>query len=145
MPAEAKEKALQELKRLEVMPPVSAEATVSRNYLEWLAVPWSKKSRELIDIKKAERILDEDHYGLEKIKERILEFLAVRRLVKKMKGSILCFVGPPGVGRPRWPSPSPAPRAATSCASPWAACATRPRSAATGAPTSAPSPARSSR
>jgi ATP-dependent Lon protease len=82
------------------MPPVSAEATVSRNYLEWLlAVPWSKKSRELTDIKRAERILDEDHYGLDKIKERILEFLAVRRLVKKMKGSILCFVGPPGVGK----------------------------------------------
>ncbi len=100
MPDEAKEKALQELKRLEVMPPVSAEATVSRNYLEWLlAVPWSKKSRELTDIKRAERILDEDHYGLDKIKERILEFLAVRRLVKKMKGSILCFVGPPGVGK----------------------------------------------
>ena len=100
MPDEAKEKALQELKRLEVMPPVSAEATVSRNYLEWLlAVPWSKKSRELIDIKRAEKILEEDHYGLEKIKERILEFLAVRRLVKKMKGSILCFSGPPGVGK----------------------------------------------
>src|SRR5262245_14590637 len=100
MPDEAKEKALQELKRLEVMPPVSAEATVSRNYLEWLlAVPWSKKSRELSDIKRAERILEEDHHGLEKIKERILEFLAVRRLVKKMKGSILCFVGPPGVGK----------------------------------------------
>jgi ATP-dependent Lon protease len=100
MPEEAKEKALQELKRLEVMPPVSAEATVSRNYLEWLlAVPWSKKSRELSDIKRAERILNEDHYGLDKIKERILEFLAVRRLVKKMKGSILCFVGPPGVGK----------------------------------------------
>ncbi len=100
MPAEAKEKALQELKRLEVMPPVSAEATVSRNYLEWLlAVPWSKRSRELTDIKRAERILEEDHHGLEKIKERILEFLAVRRLVKKMKGSILCFVGPPGVGK----------------------------------------------
>ena len=100
MPAEAKEKALQELKRLEVMPPVSAEATVSRNYLEWLlAVPWHKKSRELTDIKRAERILNEDHHGLEKVKERILEFLAVRRLVKKMKGSILCFVGPPGVGK----------------------------------------------
>jgi ATP-dependent Lon protease len=100
MPDEAKEKALQELKRLEVMPPVSAEATVSRNYLEWLlAVPWAKKSRELSDIKRAERILEEDHHGLEKIKERILEFLAVRRLVKKMKGSILCFVGPPGVGK----------------------------------------------
>jgi ATP-dependent Lon protease len=82
------------------MPPVSAEATVSRNYLEWLlAVPWSKKSRELIDVKRAEKILDDDHFGLEKIKERILEFLAVRRLVKKMKGSILCFVGPPGVGK----------------------------------------------
>ncbi len=100
MPPEAKEKALQELKRLEVMPPVSAEATVSRNYLEWLlAVPWAKKSRESTDIKRAEAILNEDHYGLEKIKDRILEFLAVRRLVKKMKGSILCFVGPPGVGK----------------------------------------------
>jgi ATP-dependent Lon protease len=102
MPAEAREKALQELKRLEVMPPVSAEATVSRNYLEWLlAVPWSKKSKELVDIKRAERILEEDHHGLEKIKERILEFLAVRRLVRNrsLKGSILCFVGPPGVGK----------------------------------------------
>ena len=100
MPAEAKEKALAELKRLEVMPPVSAEATVSRNYLEWLlAVPWSKKSRELRDIKRAETILDEDHFGLEKIKERILEFLAVRQLVKRTRGSILCFVGPPGVGK----------------------------------------------
>ena len=100
MPPEAKEKALQELKRLEVMPPVSAEATVSRNYLEWLlAVPWAKKSRELRDIKKAEQILDEDHYGLEKVKERILEFLAVRQLVKKPKGSILCLAGPPGVGK----------------------------------------------
>jgi ATP-dependent Lon protease len=100
MPAEAKEKALLELKRLEVMPPVSAEATVSRNYLEWLlAVPWRKKSRELRDIHRAERILDEDHYGLNKVKERILEFLAVRQLVKNPKGSILCFVGPPGVGK----------------------------------------------
>jgi ATP-dependent Lon protease len=100
MPAEAKEKALQELKRLEVMPPVSAEATVSRNYLEWLlAVPWAKRSPERIDLVRAEAILNEDHEGLEKIKDRILEFLAVRRLVKKMKGSILCFVGPPGVGK----------------------------------------------
>src|SRR5262245_20895149 len=100
MPKEAREKALQELKRLEVMPPVSAEATVSRNYLEWLlAVPWSKKSRELKDIAAAEAILNEDHFGLEKVKERILEFLAVRQLVKKTKGSILCFVGPPGVGK----------------------------------------------
>jgi ATP-dependent Lon protease len=100
MPAAAKDKAIQELKRFEVMPPVSAEATVSRNYLEWLlAVPWAKRSRESKDIQRAERILDEDHYGLDKVKERILEFLAVRQLVKKMKGSILCFVGPPGVGK----------------------------------------------
>jgi len=100
MPADAKEKALQELKRLEVMPPVSAEATVSRSYLEWLlAVPWKKRSRELRDIHKAEAILHEDHYGLLKVKERILEFLAVRQLVRTMKGSILCLVGPPGVGK----------------------------------------------
>jgi ATP-dependent Lon protease len=100
MPADAKEKAILELKRLEVMPPVSAEATVSRNYLEWLlAVPWHKKSRELRDIHRAEQILDEDHFGLEKVKERILEFLAVRQLVRQVRGSILCFVGPPGVGK----------------------------------------------
>jgi len=100
MPKEAREKALQELKRFEVMPPVSAEATVSRTYLEWLlAVPWSRRSRELKDINRAAEILDEDHHGLTKVKERILEFLAVRQLVKKMRGSILCFVGPPGVGK----------------------------------------------
>ncbi len=100
MPKEAKEKATQELKRLEVMPPISAEATVSRNYLEWLlAMPWAKKSKENRDIQRAERILNEDHFGLEKVKERIVEFLAVRRLVQKPRGSILCFVGPPGVGK----------------------------------------------
>ncbi len=94
------EKALQELKRLEMMPPMSAESTVSRNYIDWLlAVPWKTRSREVRDMTKAERILEEDHYGLEKIKERILEFLAVRRLVNNPKGSILCFVGPPGVGK----------------------------------------------
>ncbi len=100
MPADVQEKALQELKRLEMMPPMSAESTVSRNYLDWmLAVPWKKRSREIRDIKQAERILAEDHYGLEKIKERILEYLAVRQLVKNPKGSILCFLGPPGVGK----------------------------------------------
>ncbi|MCH8267294.1 MAG: endopeptidase La [Acidobacteria bacterium] len=100
MSKEAKEKASQELKRLEMMPPMSAESTVSRNYLDWLlAVPWKKKTKEIKDLDKAEKILSEDHYGLEKIKERILEFLAVRRLVKDPKGSILCFVGPPGVGK----------------------------------------------
>jgi ATP-dependent Lon protease len=100
MTKDAREKAEQELKRLEMMPPMSAESTVSRNYLDWLlAVPWKKKSKEIRDIIKAEKILEEDHYGLEKIKERILEFLAVRQLVKNPRGSILCFVGPPGVGK----------------------------------------------
>ncbi|MGH9814588.1 MAG: endopeptidase La [Candidatus Acidiferrales bacterium] len=100
MPEEVKEKANQELRRLEMMPPMSAESTVSRNYLDWLlAVPWKKKSKEIRDIKAAERILEQDHYGLEKIKERILEYLAVRQLVKNPKGSILCFLGPPGVGK----------------------------------------------
>ncbi|MBW8861300.1 MAG: endopeptidase La, partial [Acidobacteria bacterium] len=100
MPKDVEEKAIQELKRLEAMPPMSAEATVSRNYLDWLiAVPWQKKSRESRDLKRAEEILNEDHYGLEKIKERILEFLAVRALVKKPKATILTFSGPPGVGK----------------------------------------------
>jgi ATP-dependent Lon protease len=100
MPKDVQEKSLQELKKLEAMPPMSAESTVSRNYLDWLlAVPWKKRSKEIRSIEHAEQILNEDHYGLEKIKERILEFLAVRQLVKNPKGSILCFVGPPGVGK----------------------------------------------
>jgi ATP-dependent Lon protease len=100
MPKEAFDKASQEMRRLEMMPPMSAESTVSRNYLDWLlAVPWKKRSREVRNVDLAEKILNEDHYGLEKVKERILEFLAVRQLVKKPKGSILCFVGPPGVGK----------------------------------------------
>jgi ATP-dependent Lon protease len=100
MTKDAYDKAMAEIKRLELMPPMSAESTVSRNYLDWLlAVPWKKKSKEIRDIRRAERILNEDHYGLEKIKERILEFLAVRQLVKTPRGSILCFVGPPGVGK----------------------------------------------
>jgi ATP-dependent Lon protease len=100
MPKDVEEKAVQELKRLESMPPMSAEATVSRNYLDWLiAVPWHKKTKESRDLKNAEVILNEDHYGLDKIKERILEFLAVRALVKKPKATILTFVGPPGVGK----------------------------------------------
>jgi len=100
MNADVKEKALQELKKLEAMPPMSAESTVSRNYLDWLlAVPWKKRSKEIRSIENAETVLNEDHYGLEKIKDRILEFLAVRQLVKNPKGSILCFVGPPGVGK----------------------------------------------
>jgi ATP-dependent Lon protease len=100
MTKEAYDKAMAELRRLEQMPPMSAESTVSRNYLDWLlAVPWKKKSKEIRDLKYAKEVLEADHYGLEKIKERILEFLAVRRLVQNPKGSILCFVGPPGVGK----------------------------------------------
>jgi ATP-dependent Lon protease len=100
MTKDAKEKAMTEMRRLENMPPMSAEATVSRNYIDWLlAVPWQQKSREKRDLRYAAEVLDADHYGLEKIKERILEFLAVRRLVKNPRGSILCFVGPPGVGK----------------------------------------------
>jgi ATP-dependent Lon protease len=100
MPKDVHEKASTELKRLELMPPMSAESTVSRNYIDWLlAVPWKKRSKEIRDIKAAEKILNDEHYGLDKVKERILEFLAVRQLVKNPKGSILCFVGPPGVGK----------------------------------------------
>jgi ATP-dependent Lon protease len=100
MTEEAKTKAMQELHRLEAMPPMSAEGTVSRTYIDWLVnVPWKQKSKEIKDLAKAEEVLNEDHFGLDKIKERILEYLAVRQLVKNPKGSILCFVGPPGVGK----------------------------------------------
>ena len=100
MPKEVEEKTIKELKKLEMMPPMSAEGTVVRNYIDWLvSLPWSKRTKDKLNLDKAEQILNEDHYGLEKIKERIIEFLAVRRLVKKLKGPILCFVGPPGVGK----------------------------------------------
>ncbi|MBI3940871.1 MAG: endopeptidase La [Acidobacteria bacterium] len=100
MPKDAYDKAVKEIQRLEIMPPMSAESTVSRTYLDWLiAMPWDKRSREVKDLKRAEQVLEEDHYGLDKVKERILEFLAVRSLVRKPQGSILCFVGPPGVGK----------------------------------------------
>ncbi len=100
MTKDAYDKAVAELRRLENMPPMSAESTVSRNYLDWLlAVPWKKRTKEIRDLKFAKEVLEADHYGLEKIKERILEFLAVRRLVKNPRGSILLFVGPPGVGK----------------------------------------------
>jgi ATP-dependent Lon protease len=100
MPAEAKEKADAELNKLKMMSPMSAEATVVRSYIEWLtSVPWFKRSAVKKDLAKAEEILDNDHYGLEKVKERILEYLAVQQRVKKLKGPILCLVGPPGVGK----------------------------------------------
>jgi len=100
MPKDAEEKAKKELERLEAMPPMSAEGTVCRNYLDWItSLPWKKKSREKRDLKIAERILNEDHYGLKKIKERILEYLSIRQLVKNPKGVVLGFIGPPGVGK----------------------------------------------
>jgi ATP-dependent Lon protease len=100
MPKDANEKGMKEIQRLEMMPPMSAESTVSRSYLDWLlAMPWNKKSKEIRDMKWSLKVLEEDHYGLEKIKDRILEFLAVRSLLKKPQGTILCFVGPPGVGK----------------------------------------------
>ena len=100
MPKEAKEKVTSELNKLKMMSPMSAEATVVRNYIDWLvSVPWKSRSKISRDLAKAEQILDEDHYGLEKVKERILEYLAVQNRVRKMKGPILCLVGPPGVGK----------------------------------------------
>ena len=100
MSQEARDKVEKELKKLKMMSPMSAEATVVRNYIDWLlALPWYEYTEDKLDIQDAERVLDEDHYGLEKVKERILEYLAVQTLVGEMKGPILCFVGPPGVGK----------------------------------------------
>jgi len=100
MPKLAREKCLSELKKLKTMSPMSAEATVVRNYLDWMTeLPWSNKSKINTDLNNAQKILDEDHYGLEKVKERIIEFLAVQKRIQKMKGPILCLVGPPGVGK----------------------------------------------
>src|SRR5690606_7048088 len=100
MPKEAREKATAELNKLKMMSPMSAEATVVRNYIDWLVrVPWKKRSRVLKDIAHAEKVLDQDHYGLDKVKERIVEYLAVLQRAEKIKGPILCLVGPPGVGK----------------------------------------------
>jgi len=100
MPEEAKEKAVSELNKLKMMSPMSAEASVVRSYIDWMVnVPWSKRSKVKHDLKRATRILDEDHYGLEEVKDRILEYLAVQKRVRKVKGAVLCLVGPPGVGK----------------------------------------------
>ena len=100
LPKEAKAKVLHEIHRLERMAPMAAEATVVRNYIDWmLALPWSKRTKDRLDLNVAEELLDRDHFGLDKVKERILEFLAVRQLTKSSKGPILCLVGPPGVGK----------------------------------------------
>lgn len=100
LPEEVREKIEKEIDRLERTPPASPESVVLRNYLDWtLSLPWGKESRDRLDLKKAENILDQDHYGLEKVKERILEFLAVRKLAKSLKSPIVCLIGPPGVGK----------------------------------------------
>ena len=100
MPKFAKKNVLSELKKLKSMSPMSAEATVVRNYLDWMTrTSLVNKSKINSDLKKAQKILDEDHYGLDKVKERIIEFLAVQKRTEKMKGPILCLVGPPGVGK----------------------------------------------
>ena len=100
MSKEALKKCQAELKKLKMMSPMSAEATVVRNYVDWVVgVPWKKRTRIRNDLSKAQEILEEDHYGLEKVKERIVEYLAVQQRVKKLKGPILCLVGPPGVGK----------------------------------------------
>src|SRR6202011_3314168 len=97
---EARDKAQGEVKKLRTMSPMSAEATVVRNYLDWLlSIPWQNRTKVKRDIKSAEKVLNADHFGLEKVKERILEYLAVQQRMKKVKGPILCLVGPPGVGK----------------------------------------------
>jgi ATP-dependent Lon protease len=100
LPKDLQEKALREVERLEKMPPMVAEAVVVRNYIEWIcSLPWSIETQDRLDISTAERILEEDHHGLDKVKERIVEYLSIRQLVSNMKGPILCFIGPPGVGK----------------------------------------------
>jgi ATP-dependent Lon protease len=142
---EAREKADAEFKKLKQMSPMSAEATVVRNYLDWLlGLPWGKKSRVKIDLNAAEKVLETDHYGLEKVKERIIEYLAVQARSSKIKGPIICLVGPPGVGKTSLANPSPRRPAANMCAWRSVAFVTRRRSAVTAAPISVRCPARSS-
>ena len=142
---EAREKAEGELKKLKSMSPMSAEATVVRNYLDWmLSIPWGVKSRVKRDLGRAQKVLDDDHYGLEKVKERIVEYLAVQQRSKKLKGPILCLVGPPGVGKTSLGNRWHGPRGASLSVSRLAGCATRAKFAATGGPISGRCPARSS-
>ena len=135
---EAREKAMAELKKLRTMSPMSAEATVVRNYLDWmLSIPWKKRSKVSNDVNEAEQVLDADHYGLAKVKERILEYLAVQSRSAKIKGPIICLVGPPAWVRPAWVAASPRRRDVISCACRSAVSATRRRSVVIGAPISA--------
>ena len=144
MPEDVKKDSLKELARLSRMNPAAADYSLTRNYVEWLAVlPWSKTSSSEVDIIKAKEILDEDHYGLKKVKDRILDYLSVRRLKPDMKGPILCFVGPPGWVRPRWGVRLRGRWDGSSAASRWAVCTMRRRFAGTGGRISARCPGRS--
>ena len=144
MSDEARVRALKGVKKLKMMSPMSAEATVVRNYIDWiLALPWSEKSEDRIDLAEAEEILDQDHYGLKKPKERVLEYLAVQALVAKFADRYCVWSARPASARPRWPSRSLEPPVASSCARALAAFETRRRFADTGAPTSARCPASS--
>ncbi len=144
MPKYAKKEAKKQLKRLEMMHPDASEATIVRTYLDWfLDLPWKESSTDVLDLKVAADILDEDHYGLDRIKERILEYLAVRKLNENTKGPIICFVRSSGRGQDlarRGHRQGHGAQSSTGCR--WAACATRPRSAATGGPTSGALPGR---
>jgi ATP-dependent Lon protease len=145
MPEPVEEKALKELGRLEKMPPAAAETSVIRTYLDWLiGLPWNAESEEKLDLVDAQNILDEDHYGLEKVKERVLEYLAVHKLTDQMRGPILCFVGPPGVGKTSIGKSIARSLGRSSSGCPSAACAMRRRSAVTAARTWALCPAASS-
>ena len=143
MPEAVQKEAVRELERLSRMPAAAAEYTVSRTYLDWLvALPWKKRTDEVIDLPKTKQILDDEHSGLEKAKDRILEYLAVRKLNPAVKGPILCFVGPPGVGKTSLARSIATRWGASSCVSLLAVCATKRKSAATAAPTSERCPAR---
>lgn len=120
-----------------MMSPMSAEATVVRGYIDWMVqVPWNARSKVKKDLRQAQEILDTDHYGLERVKDRILEYLAVQSRVNKIKGPILCLVGPPGVGKTSWVSPSPKPPGVNMSVWRWAACVMKRKSVVTAVLTS---------
>ena len=143
MPKEAKVKAEAELKKLKLMSPMSAEATVVRNYIDVLVgLPWSKKTKIKHDLGNAENVLNEDHYGLDKVKDRILEYLAVQQRVDKDKAPSCVWWGLLAWVKPRWVNRLPKPQGASMCAWLWVACATRPRFVAIAVPTLVPCPAK---
>ena len=142
LPEDTEEKALKEADRLLKLPPGSAETGVIRGYLDWiLELPWNKETEDNLDLKYARKVLEEDHYGLEKVKERVLEYLAIRQLATDMKGPILCLVGPPGVGKTSIGRSIARALNRKFVRMSLGGCGTRRKSAATGAPTWAPFPA----